>query len=151
MNTLDQDYNLNPTVDPSFNLNIENPSSEAVLEPFSYYEDSYDLDVKPMKETPIDQSLQISSTPQESVVKKSVSAEVQGSNQTSQATNNSDKFRVSDSRFNTPQDRATDGIGMNNRLSSGTKKPSPMASARGMDGAYEIRSNALPEWRQAYS
>jgi len=66
------------------------------------------------------------------------------------ANENSNRHSISGSKFNTPTDRMTDGIGRNNRLDSGTKKPSPMAGARTMDSKLKSRNNAPPEWRSGY-
>lgn len=151
MNTMDEELNLDPRPSVRSELNIENPNTVSVLEPTLFKDVPHKLDIEKPKQNNIESSLQISPKQQDNIPEKSVSVENQSNSQISQSSYNSNRTKVSDSQFDIPDSRAVDGIGRNNRLSAGTKIPSPMAAARRMDGTLEIRSNSLPEWRQKYS
>lgn len=138
MNTLSGNLDLDPFIPSGSNLSISPMGMAKVSVP------DYDI-YQPEMELP-----EIIPSKQEMVNENYISAPHNESDQVNQATNNSNRSVPTSSRFDTPDNRATDGIGRNNRLSSGTKKPSPMAAARTMDSKLKTRNNASPDWRRTY-
>jgi hypothetical protein len=70
--------------------------------------------------------------------------------QQSQADANSQRESFTTNRFNLGDGLGGSGIGNAGRLSSETKKPSPMASSRAMDTKLRIANKSGPAWRQNY-
>ena len=65
------------------------------------------------------------------------------------ASSNAQRQPLTQSKYDTAQDRISDGIGSGNRLSGeGTKKPSHSFVTRGTDNRRIV--NATPAWRGAY-
>lgn len=138
MNTLSGNLDLDPFIMSGSNLSITPMGMPMVSVP------DYDIQ-QPEMMLP-----EIIPSQQEMVNQNYISAPHNEYDQANQATNNSNRDAPTRTRFDTPDNRATDGIGRNNRLSSGTKKPSPMAAARTMDSKLKTRNNASPDWRRTY-
>ena len=152
MNTTEKNLTLDPYASSDYISPEINPVNDISIQPMGDIADSNDmnLNIKNPTEQIIESSVQINPKPQEMVNKNSIRSENDPMEQTSQANANANRNSFSDARFNNSNEIGGNSVGSSNRVSSETKKPSPMAASRAMDTRLSLANKSKPAWRQAY-